>query len=294
MSASDSSLRPLLAAMAGVALFSAMDAALKGAAIAIGAFSAYFLRCVLGTLLVAPIWYWRERRRIPRAVMRIHVIRGVVVAGMGLTFFFALVRLPLAQAIAISFIAPLIALWLAALLLGETIKARAIFAALLGLAGVVVIVGGKFLGETWNDETLIGLAAILVSALLYALSLVLQRKQALVAGPAEVSLMQSGVAACALMLGAPFLFTLPVERQWMEVGVGACLAVAASMLLGWAYARAEAQVLVPIEYSGFIWAALFGWLYFGESVTLPTVLGTVLIVVGCWIATRRRPELSAL
>ena len=68
----------------------------------------------------------------------------------------------------------------------------------------------------------------------------------------------------------------------------------AGMLLGWAYARAEAQVLVPIEYSGFIWAALFGWLYFGERVTAPTVAGTVLIVAGCWMATRRRPEQTAL
>lgn len=294
MSTPDSSLRPLLAAMAGVALFSAMDAALKGAALAIGAFSAYFLRCALGTLLVAPVWYWRERRRIPGPVMQIHLIRGVVVAGMGLTFFFSLVRLPLAQAIAISFVAPLISLWLATLILGERIQPRAILAALLGFAGVVVIVGGKILAESLDDEAMIGLAAILVSALLYALSLVLQRKQALVAGPAEVSMMQSAVAGCALLFAAPFFFTVPGQRQWLEVSVGAALAVMAGMLLGWAYARAEAQVLVPIEYSGFIWAALFGWLYFGERVTAPTVAGTVLIVAGCWMATRRRPEQTAL
>jgi S-adenosylmethionine uptake transporter len=57
-------------------------------------------------------------------------------------------------------------------------------------------------------------------------------------------------------------------------------------LLAWSYARAEAQVLVPIEYTAFLWAALFGWLFFAEPVGTATLAGTVLIVVGCWIGTR--------
>lgn len=295
MSGSDPNLRPLLAAMAGIALFSAMDVAIKGAALAIGAYSAYFLRCVIGLALSAPLWWWRTRRWPARAVMRVHLIRGGVVAMMGLTFFFALVRLPVAQAIAISFIAPLIALWLAAILLGEEIRREAIAAGIIGLAGVAVIVGGKIAGEAMDREAMLGVGAILLSALLYAWNLVLQRQQALVAKPLEVSTFQSGVAAAVLLLGAPFLFEMPQGRQWAEVGVGACFAVGASLMLAWAYARAETQLLVPIEYTGFVWAALFGWLYFGEAVTGATVAGALLIVIGCWIGTwRRRPEQSAL
>ena len=70
------------------------------------------------------------------------------------------------------------------------------------------------------------------------------------------------------------------------------LTVLAAVAIAWAYARAEAQALVPIEYSGFLWAILFGWLFFREAVTLPTVLGAALIVTGCWIAApreRKRP-----
>ena len=66
------------------------------------------------------------------------------------------------------------------------------------------------------------------------------------------------------------------------------------MLFAWAYARAEAQALVPLEYSGFLWASLFGWLMFGESLRLPVMLGALLIVAACWIAApRKRPELTA-
>ncbi len=295
MSAPDHSLKPILATMAGIALFSAMDAVMKSASIAVGAYSAYLLRCAIGFAIIAPLWLWRGGRMPTRAVLKVHLVRGVVVAFMGWTFFASLVRLPLAEAIAISFVAPLIALYLAAILLGETIERRAVFAALLGLAGVVVIVGGRIGREKLTEDTAVGLLLIGISALLYAWNLVLQRQQALVAGPAEVSTFQNGVVALTLLAGAPFLLELPEGRVWFEVAAGALLAVGAALFLAWAYARAEAQRLVPIEYTGFLWASLFGWLYFGEGVSGATVVGASLIIVGCWIATRRRrPEQSAV
>ena len=60
------------------------------------------------------------------------------------------------------------------------------------------------------------------------------------------------------------------------------------LLLAFAYARAEAQALVPLEYTGFAWAALFGWLFFAEPVRLATLAGTLLILLGCWIAAPRK------
>ncbi|MEY4056480.1 MAG: hypothetical protein RL519_1815, partial [Pseudomonadota bacterium] len=51
--------------------------------------------------------------------------------------------------------------------------------------------------------------------------------------------------------------------------------------------RAEAQALLPIEYTAFIWAALFGWLVFAEPVAVETLAGVALIVIGCWIAARK-------
>lgn len=295
MKASDTSIRPYLATIAGIALFSAMDAVMKSASIAVGAYSAYLLRCALGFAMIAPVWWFTVRRRPSRETMRIHLIRGIVVAFMGWTFFAALVRLPLAEAIAISFVAPLIALYLAAVLLGERIERKAVIAALLGLAGVVVIIGGKIGRDRLDEDAMTGLLLIGGSALLYAWNLVLQRQQAVLAGPAEVSTFQNGIVALVLAVGAPFLLELPEGgRVWLKIGAGAALAVGAALFLAWAYARAEAQRLVPIEYTGFLWAALFGWAFFDENVTAATIVGAVLIVIGCWIATRRRPEQSAV
>ena len=60
-------------------------------------------------------------------------------------------------------------------------------------------------------------------------------------------------------------------------------------MLSWAYARAEAQVLVPMEYSAFGWAAAVGWLAFREPVSTTTLAGVVLIVAACLVAARRTP-----
>jgi S-adenosylmethionine uptake transporter len=69
----------------------------------------------------------------------------------------------------------------------------------------------------------------------------------------------------------------------------ALLAFVSLMLLSWAYARAEAQHLAPVEYTAFIWASLFGFLLFGEAVRPLTLIGAAMIVGACLIAAGRRP-----
>ncbi len=72
--------------------------------------------------------------------------------------------------------------------------------------------------------------------------------------------------------------------------LAAFLATASLLLLTWAYARAQASYLATTEYTSFLWAALFGWLFFDESVSLFTVAGTAMIVGGCLLAARTPEE----
>jgi S-adenosylmethionine uptake transporter len=277
---------PLLAAIAGIAGFSAMDAAIKGAALVVGVYTALLLRNLVGLAMILPVWLAGSRTLPSAKVLRLHALRSVVNAGMALLFFIAVVRLPLAEGVAISFISPLIALYLAAVVLGERIRRQSILASLLGLAGVGVIVADRLGTGSANGETLIGVAAVLASAVLYAVNLVLQRKLALVAGPIEVALFQNLIIGALLSLFAPWLAILPDWPTFGAIALGAVLATAALALLAWAYARAEAQVLMPIEYTAFLWAAVMGWYFFAEPVGPATLAGAALIVIGCWLGTR--------
>lgn len=290
----DHPLLPIAMTLAGVAMLSLMDAFMKSASLAIGAYSAAVLRAWIGTAIIAPVWIARGGRWPSVPVLKIHLLRGTVSAFMALSFFYALTRLPIAEAIAISFIAPLIALYLAAILLGEKIRRKAIYASLLGFAGTLVIVGGKIGSERADPQMWLGLAALLFSAMLYAWNFVIIRQQSQVAKPAEIASFHSGVTAVVLGAAAPWLLVLPGTAELLDIGWSALLTVGAAMALAWAYARAEAQTLVPIEYSGFLWASLFGWLFFAERLTVPTVAGTLLIVAGCWIAARAPTEQAAV
>lgn len=277
---------PFAAALAGVGFLSLMDAFMKDAALLIGAYTATVLRSMIGTMLIAPVWLSRGPAMPTRAVLKLHLTRGIISAFMALTFFFALTRLPLAEAIALSFIAPLIALYLASVLLGEVISRAAIGGSLLGFAGTLVIVCGRIGQGQFDEGAALGVASLFVSALLYAFNFIVIRKQAQVAGPIEITTFHSGIGSLVLLTLAPFLWEIPRVEALVPLLVAAALTLAGSMAIAWAYARAPASVLVATEYSGFVWAAGFGWLFFREGVTLPTLAGTTLIVAGCWLAAR--------
>lgn len=280
---------PFLVAASGIALFSVMDAVMKSASLQVGAYNAMLYRSGFGVLLMLPLWRWSGGRWPDGSALRLHALRGAISAGLATSFFWGLIRLPLAEAIALSFIAPLIALYLAAVMLDEKIGRNAVIASLLGFAGVLIIGAGRLGREALSEDAMWGIAAVLLSAVLYAFNLIFQRKQAQLASPQEVALFQMGFAGLFLLLAAPWLAISPSLPELGEIAAGAMLAAVSLMLLSWAYGRAEAQALLPIEYTAFVWAALFGWLIFAEPVTVETLAGVVLIVLGCWITARKAP-----
>lgn len=280
-------LAPFAVALAGVAMLSLMDAFMKDASLAIGAYSAALVRASLSTAIAMPLWLARRTRWPDAGTVRLHALRGVCSAFMGLSFFFALTRLPIAETIAISFIAPLIALYLAAILLGEKVTRRAVLASLISFGGALVIVGGQFGRGRLDEEALVGLGAILISTVLYALNFIIIRQQSQRAGPLEVAAFHGGVSTLVLGLATPWLLVAPPVAIQPSLLAAGLLTVGGAMTIAWAYARAEAQALLPVEYSGFCWAALFGWLFFGERVSAGTLAGVAMIVIGTYIAVTR-------
>jgi S-adenosylmethionine uptake transporter len=274
------------AALAAVAVLSIMDAVMKALVIAIGVYSVSIWRSLV-TLAIAAALYLPHRLAWPsRATLKIHVWRGVIVMVMALLFFWGIGRVPLAQAIALTFIAPLIALVLAALTLHEHIGSRSIIGSVAAFIGVIVIVFGQATSEL-GPEVLLGSAAIIGSALCYAVNIVLMRHQALAAKPLEITFVQS-LTVTVLWLAVVPVVGMPEwpRGHWTWIGVAAAMSISGALLFAWAYARAEASYLAVTEYSGFLWALALGWLAFSERVSSYTLAGAALIVTGCLLAAR--------
>lgn len=288
MSAPPTPLPAYAVAVLGIALFSIMDMVMKGLTLAIGTYPTLLWRSLIGIALAAGPYLMTRRSWPGRTALRLHLLRGAIMVPMAIFFFWGLARVPMAQAVALTFIAPLIALVLAALILDEPVGKRTIGGSLAAFAGVVVI----FIGQAQADmgpTALLGSVAILASALIYAFNIIIMRRQAQNAGPVEIAFFQNIVIGIVLVAAIPVMGepALP-SGHWGELLLAASLAIGSLMLLGWAYARAGAAYLSTTEYTAFLWAILLGWLRFGETVSPFTLVGATLIVAGCLIAVRTR------
>ncbi len=283
---------PVLVCLLAVFFLAAMDASMKSLVLVIGVYNTVLWRSWLAAIVIGSGWAATAKTRPTGKVMKLHFLRAFVVAFVLILFFWGLARLPLAEAIALSFVAPLIALAMAALLLGERISRHAIWASLAGIAGVIVIIAGQLGHETYSPDAMMGVAAILGSTVFYAYNLILVRQQALVAKPLEISFFQNLFVALLMTIAAPWLAVMMPRELWPLLAGVTVLSVAGQMLMSWAYARAEAQYLIPAEYSAFIWAIALGWFFFDETVTWPTIAGAALIVASCIVAARAKPELA--
>jgi drug/metabolite transporter (DMT)-like permease len=283
---------PVLVCALAIFLLSGMDAAMKTLVIAVGVYNTVLWRSMLATVVAGAAWSAGSRSKPTILVLRLHALRAAVVGIVLISFFWGLARLPLAEAIGLSFVAPLFALFLAALLLGERIRRQAIWASVAGIAGVAIIMAGQFGRASYSQDALLGTAAVLVSTVFYGYNLVLARQQALLAKPIEIMLFQNLCVAIILGLAAPWLAVALPTNLWLPLAGVTVLSLAGQFLMSWSYARAEAQYLIPTEYSAFIWAIALGWLFFDEAAAWTTLTGACLIVAGCLMAARANPKLA--
>jgi drug/metabolite transporter (DMT)-like permease len=241
----------------GIGLFSMMDAVMKSLVLAIGVYNALLWRQMISVGLGRPLFFW------------------------------GLARVPMAQAISLTYIAPILALLLAAVTLGERVGWKTFVASIAALGGVLVVMIGQG-REVPGPETFHGTLAILGSAVLYAVNLVIARMQSQAARPGEIAFFQALVITATLALAAPWLAVVPEAAEWPKLVLAAGLATASLWLLGWAYAHGDTGFLATTEYTSFVYAAVLGFLVFGERVSAFTLAGAAIIVVACLYAARRR------
>lgn len=275
-------------AAAGIGLFSIMDAFMKSLTLSLGVYNALLWRTGTSVMIAGAVWGGSGRPLPGRRALRLHLLRGTITAAMALLFFWGLARVPMAQAISLAYIAPLLALLLGAVLLGERVGPRVVIASVAALGGVAVILVGH--GRlALGPQAFAGAVAILVSALLYAGNLVVARLQSQAAAPAEIAFFQSTIVTALLACAAPWLAAMPAANEWPLIVAAAALGTASLFLLALAYAHGETGYLATTEYTSFLYAAVLGWWVFGERVAPTTLAGAAVIVVAClWGARARR------
>lgn len=271
----------------GIALLSIMDATIKGLSARYPVVEIAFARYAFGTLVIGLV-LWRLRPGWPtREAVRTNGVRALLVVVTALTFFHGLSALPLAEALALSFLSPIFIALFAALALREPLRPPVIAALAVGLVGVGIVVQGQARAGADEARSFLGVAAVLVSALTYALSMVLLRARARRDPVVTIVAIQN--VGPALMLGAPTvaIWRTPGGVDLALLALAGVLGVAGHLVLSRAYARAEAARLAVMEYTAMIWAVAIGYVFFAEVPTPATLAGAGLILCGALIASRR-------
>jgi S-adenosylmethionine uptake transporter len=277
---------PALRAGAGIAVLSIMDAVIKAMAVHYPTGQVAFLRFAFGSMVAVSIVSVMRPGWPSRETIRANLVRSVVGVITAVSFFYALGQLPLAETLVLSFLSPMFVALFGLLLLRERVDGRVLAAIVVGFGGTLVVVLGQS-AEASAARSLSGVAAALLSAVTYALSLVLLRQRAQRDKLLHTVLLSSLGPAVLVAPFALFVWTpvdLPHLGWFLVMGL---LGTTGHILMATAYAKAEAARLAPLEYTALIWAAFIGYGVFQEIPTLATLGGGILIVAAATLASRR-------
>lgn len=231
---------------------------------------------------------WRrggfERLRTQRPVLQF--LRGVGVLASSVLFVMALKYMPLADATATGFVAPLFVTALSIPILRETIGWRRWSATLVGFVGVLIVVRPG--GAGFQIASLLAVA----SALAWAFAMIMTRMMSRTESPLTTLTYSAIIGLGLTSLAMPFLWG-PVTPAILLMGffVGASSTVG-HWLIVLAYRHADASLLAPFSYIQLLWATLFGLVVFAVLPDLWTLVGAV-IIAGSGLYTAHRERVRA-
>jgi drug/metabolite transporter (DMT)-like permease len=256
-----------------ILLFSAMDAAAKWLTTGYSVVEIALFSRMLSPLLSLGVALHQGGIRTLRTRHPFwHLARATANGVTLVTFFAALIYLPLADTVAITFVSPLIMCALAVPMLGEHVGPRRWIAIVVGFAGVLIITQPS--GAGFGLGTGLALAAALGSAF----EIILTRRMSATESSHGILFWSSSLMILAFGSVVPFAWTTPAPADWPAIAVLALSGSCAQFGLVQAFRYGEVSLLAPIEYSALIWATLFGYLFWGDLPT-PTVLGGVAVIV---------------
>jgi len=278
-------LRTFLWVVLSLVLATAMVTTVKYLSARVGIFQINFFRSFAAFLLPLPFLLGKREGLIWSRRPWFHVARGFSSSGAQICSFYAIIHLPLATAVAISFAGPLFVLVLAALILGEVIKARRWSATVIGFLGVLIML---------RPTGAIELASLVAlgGAFFFGTSVIMVKRLLENENPAVV-IFYYGVIASLIFLG-PAVYTW-VTPSWQDMGLLALMAtfgVAAQGAYIRALAVAEASELAPYGFLRLLFAALAGFLFFSEVPDFWTVVGGTVIVASTLYIARREAVLG--
>lgn len=280
-------LRGVAYKIGSVVVFIAMAALIKAAAVPAG--QAVFFRSFFAMPVIVAWLMLRGQLSTGFYVARPwgHALRGVLgSAAMGLGFA-GLLFLPLPDATALGYAAPMLTVLFAALILGERVRLYRLSCVALGMVGVLIVLMPRLGGG--GDGALLGAGLVLTGAVFAALAQITIRRLVQTEKTPAIVFYFSLTATVLALATLPFGWVWPTPVQWaLLIGAG-LLGGLGQILLTSSYRWADASVIAPFEYASILFALGIGYFAFAEVPSLATLSGAAMVVLaGVLIIWRER------
>jgi drug/metabolite transporter (DMT)-like permease len=267
-------------------LFAVMNASVKLLSGRLGPVEIGLFR-QLFSLVPITLFMWHEggfgmlRTRRPFG----HLFRGLAGNGGMILFFLSLAHLPMADATAISFAAPLFMTALSVPLLGEFVGRHRWGAVALGFVGVIVMTrpSGAWFSHGAGAGALFGVLAALMSALMMITIRQLSRTER----PVTIVFYFAGIGVLFFGCLLPFFWIMPTGWEWAGLlGIGTLGGFSQLAMTG-AYRHAPASTLAPFGYVSIVFSTMFGFALWGELPGPRVLTGAAIVIAsGLYIIFR--------
>jgi drug/metabolite transporter (DMT)-like permease len=263
----------VVAICAGVAFLVLNDAIAKMLTERYDPVQIIFLRNLIAVPMIASaVLVLRGPQALRTRHLRLHALRGLLMLLGAYLFFSSLSFLPLAEATALVFAAPIFITALSVPLLGEVVGWRRWGAVVLGFVGVLIVVQPG--SSAFQPASLLPVGV----ALLYALFMISARW---IGASEGLWTMMLFVVLFPMIYAAPFALWLwtpvRIEDLWLFVTIAICGSLGIT-LIGQAFRLAPAAVVAPFDYTSLIWATALGWFIWGDVPGPWTIIGALVIV----------------
>jgi drug/metabolite transporter (DMT)-like permease len=249
-------------------------------------FEIAFFRNLFGIVVLVPLIV-----RYGLAVMRtsrfdLHLLRGVINVVSMLCFFYSVSVAPLASVASLGFTLPLFVTIYAAIMLKERLRARRLAALAVGVLGALMIV------RPGSDDMNLGNLIVLFGTAVWGLALMVIKVQARTETPLAITLWSSIMLALLSALPAALVWRAPDAGQLLWMALTGLLGTAGTMAVAQALRVAEASAIMPFDFVKVLWAALIGYLAFGQVPDTWVWVGGAVIFASTLYLTLREAQLA--
>lgn len=271
---------------ASATLFGLMAITIRYASAQLHPFEIAFFRCFFGAVFSLPLLYIHGLQILRTQRIGFYFARCMVGIVSMLAGFWALVHLPMAQAVALSYSTPMFVTIGAVLVLGEVVRMRRWSAVIAGFIGILIIVRPG--GSDFTQASLVAVLAAALSGLVTISIKFLSRSDP----PDRIVLLTTLLWVPLSLPGALYVWQWPEPSIWPWLVLSGALGTGGHYCWTRALKQADASALAPMSYLQLVVVAVLAWLLFGETVDRYTVIGASIVIGASLYIARREAQVA--